>query len=90
MTAQLTFTIYAHGTRTKARLVKLESKPKYGHCKCACCDSSANMAFIAEATQYGFYEDRHWEVYNCSACQRNTAFQYEVKVSLSRTIERLK
>jgi hypothetical protein len=90
MSARTVFMIYAAGKRTHAKLVKCAAKPKYGHCKCYKCQRSENMTFIAEATQYGFFEDMHWEVYNCAECQVNTAFQYLVKQPLARVVDRMK
>lgn len=90
MSARLSFMVYAHGVKVKAVLVKYDKKPKYGHVPCYCCNKCSGMAFIASATQYGFFEDRHWEVYNCADCGKNTAVQYDVKLPLKDTVERIK
>lgn len=86
----LTFMVYAHGKKIHARLVKQAKSPRHGDCHCHKCDSNQHMTFIAEAVQYGFIADMHWDVYNCDACQVNTAFQYETELSLAKAVERLR
>lgn len=86
----LTFMIYAHGKRVHARLVKRAHSPIYGDCHCHKCNSNQHMTFLAEAVQYGFIADMHWAVYNCSECQVNTAFQYEVELTEEQSVDRLR
>lgn len=86
----LSFMVYAHGRKIHARLVKQDGSPRHGDCYCHKCNSNQHMTFLAEAVQYGFITDMHWDVYNCSECQCNTAFQYEIELSLAKAVERLR
>lgn len=86
----LTFMVYAHGRKIHARLVKQDVSPRHGYCYCHKCNSNQHMTFLAEAVQYSFVADKHWDVYNCETCQCNTAFEYEVELSLKQQVERLR
>jgi len=86
----LTFMVYAHGRKVHARLVKFDHKPTSIETVCHNCGRKSGLSFVAESIQYGFFSDMHWDVHNCSDCQVNTAFQYEIELTLAKAIERLK
>jgi len=86
----LTFMVYAHGRKVHARLVKFDHKPAGIEIACHNCGRKSGLSLVAEAVQFGFFSDMHWDVYNCSDCQVNTALQYEIELTLARAIERLK
>lgn len=85
-----TFMIYAHGRKIHARLVKHELRPGKAELVCWQCGTSATFNFVAEAVQYGFVADMHWDVYNCEKCGVNTCHQYEKLLSLEKQLDRLK
>lgn len=86
----LSFVVYAHGRRVKANLIKHETKPHGDSVTCYSCGGHERLQFIAEAVQYGFIEDMHWDVYNCLDCNRNTAHQYTIQLPLAKQVDRIK
>lgn len=85
-----TFMVYAHGRKVHARLIKHETKPRGAEVCCHNCGGSERLQFVAEAVQYSFVADMHWDVYNCQECGTNTAHQYEIELSLKEQVKRLK
>lgn len=84
------FVIYAHGRQCHAQLKQLATEPARHEMVCSQCGELSGMTLIATAKQYGFHDDKIWDVYNCSLCQHNTAFEYEKKLTFEQTVSRLK
>jgi len=84
------FMIYAHGRKVHARLIKHDHKPSIDERVCWQCQRNGASQFVAEAVQYSFVADMHWEVYNCELCGVNTCHQYEVELTLKQQLDCLK